>query len=984
MQASHDQQSKAHHTELEEMRKRALDEATSASAASAAAQSDLRKQIAALKSSVSAQQNQAEEALQSKSATIASAQQRTSLLEAELEGLKSQLSVAAAESKSKDQAVQQCHGDSLKLQNELAASQSELQAVSSLLKSRDDTMRINEQAVFDLENEISGLKHDFEMFGKMMKGQGLSEQQLTQMHPVDGANAQHMEIFRIICNLNDLVICANQSKASPSLAENLLHVETLNRTLTDKLKETESCLTVELERSWEIAKKVAEIEEERNSLIAAATETASLLASKDEECSRLLSQLSELKQQSRDLDAPIVACKKEAQLTTADTSSDAHASRVLQNKNLEISELKIQLSTLKIEIDRLSGAHAQLSSQQADRGSTSIKTGIASLPSGKDSVNVHYSVPSEELDSETAPQHKHNPLELTRTSSSSLSEQSDTPRVASFEGESAEWRYRCEKAQSQNEVLTSHVKALYSEIKVLRLQQCSDAELVQKLSDMETLNVEIMKRSAEAVISKQIADSKLDAAQMVIQHLKKCTLELDAQVVSLQGQLQDGRDNIGTKGKSQSLNTSAQTEHHSLNRLQDDHAAHSEVRVLSRILNETIAASEQKEFDLRLQLSQQSGRIIELEAQFASASGRNVAAEVNALASARDHQEVESLRLQVAELTDQLKHLETQVSSANKAAADAKALADDESVRADGIESSCRISTEALTARALAAETDATNAQQRASAAETDATNAQERANSLSARVVELEKSCNELSDAVTDLNEKLAISSNELKAVRAQFEDEKSRATANLDRITVELERFQSESDSNISGLKCELTSAAKENDVLRFNVQELQSQLDVVTHHRASVVHKAAEFSAHTGQFKLRVTELESQLSTAQSQIASSAHDAARADSIIIELKAQLAMAQHDAETSRQSVDDLRARVTHLDALYDATKGQADASEINAAAAKASASAESARVAAIECEISDKERLLLNAEAVISGIREELSAALKQCDEN
>ncbi len=67
-----------------------------------------------------------------------------------------------------------------------------------------------------------------------------------------------------------------------------------------------------------------------------------------------------------------------------------------------------------------------------------------------------------------------------------------------------------EKAQSQNEVLTAHVKSLYSEIKVLRLQQCSDAELVQKLSDMETLNVEIMKRSAESIISKQSADSKLE------------------------------------------------------------------------------------------------------------------------------------------------------------------------------------------------------------------------------------------------------------------------------------------------------------------------------------------------------------------------------------------------------------------------------------------------------------------------------------------
>jgi chromosome segregation ATPase len=270
-----------------------------------------------------------------------------------------------------------------------------------------------------------------------------------------------------------------------------------------------------------------------------------------------------------------------------------------------------------------------------------------------------------------------------------------------------------------------------------------------------------------------------------------------------------------------------------------------------------------------LQVSQQSSQITELEAELATA--RNAAAEVNALASSREHQEIESLRLQVSQLTDQLKHLEMQVSSSITAAAEAKALANDERVRADGIESSCRISSEALTARALAAESDAINAQ--------------ERANSNSARVVELEESCKELSDAFTDLNDKLAMSSNELKAARVQLEDDKSRAAADFDRITVELERVQRESDSIISGLKRELASAAKENDVLRFNVQELQSQLDVVTQHRASVVHKVAESSAHAGQFKLRATELEAQLSTAQSQIASAEHDAARADAIIAE---------------------------------------------------------------------------------------------------
>jgi hypothetical protein len=83
-----------------------------------------------------------------------------------------------------------------------------------------------------------------------------------------------------------------------------------------------------------------------------------------------------------------------------------------------------------------------------------------------------------------------------------------------------EWQEKCAKIWSQNEDLKAHVKSLYVEIRSLRLQQYDDAALVQKLEDMEALNVELMKKNAATVISKQDADQKLDAQQMVIQYLR--------------------------------------------------------------------------------------------------------------------------------------------------------------------------------------------------------------------------------------------------------------------------------------------------------------------------------------------------------------------------------------------------------------------------------------------------------------------------------
>ena len=58
---------------------------------------------------------------------------------------------------------------------------------------------------------------------------------------------------------------------------------------------------------------------------------------------------------------------------------------------------------------------------------------------------------------------------------------------------------------------------------------------------METLNVEIMKRSAESEIMKDSTEHKLEVAQMVIKHLKQCTLELDEELKSLKGNSSSGQ-----------------------------------------------------------------------------------------------------------------------------------------------------------------------------------------------------------------------------------------------------------------------------------------------------------------------------------------------------------------------------------------------------------------------------------------------------------
>ncbi len=978
VQDSHNQQLKACDAELQEARVAAAANAASAASAAAAAQSALRNEIAALKSEIvslqhesekklDAIQRESEKMLKAKSSALVSAQQLALDLEKKMDSVSDQLSSARSELAAEIAALEQSCALSAALEQQLAAAKTEIESLSLVLKSKDDAAVVTEAKLVELEHEIGCLDHDLDMFAKMMhKGQTLSEDQLLQLRPSDEQNEKHMRIFCMIRTLNDVISASNQSRHLAAEVEKAAHLESTNRNLAAKLKDLESSVTVELERSWDMAKKMADVEEEKKNLLVAVENATAALALKDQECNVLLSQLHSV---SGPPSQEVKAFDDQNTATPIESASSHHPSTsnidtLLQTKNLEISELKIQISALKIDISRLSSAH--------ERGRSSGEYwGQTGLPI--------------KHDQDEAPQ-----LSSRNAFPQSLHQRSDQPSDRVAEDASAQ-REKFDKIRSQNEALTSHVKSLYSEIKSLRLQHFSDADLVQKLSDMETLNVEIMKKNAECIMSKEIAEEKLEAAQLVIQHMKQCTLELDAQISALRSK--SNAVNSSTENPSSCFgNDFDSSDFHQ--RLEE---SQSEARALSRILQESVASSERKEFELSLQISQLKNKLLEMEhsGQTTEALASHVfsaekeAAEFKQLAAAKSEQ-VAELELSCKNLENANAALNQQVLAVTTEAHDQRKRADDESARAAEIELSSREKSSVLLAiqsqlaqfksRIIELESKATCAEKvsvEAQAAERHSLN----------RVAELEQALKEL-HAVNDvLKEQLSTASSEKKAIQANAEQEQARAAACLENVSAELQKSRDESDSVISGLKTQLAAATKENDSLKFKVQDLQPQVESLTQHRAFAVNKAAEATAYVGQLKSRVQELEALLSSSQHSTTADL-DVALAD--ISELKVQLKTSVDSLDASKQSERDLTQQVSHLNALVEAANHRAIAAENDASSSKASASAESSLRAAFQNKLSEKEQeilrngeLLSASQAAAAELRQQLASALKESEE-
>jgi chromosome segregation ATPase len=1024
LQSAHEQQLKAARLDLEEVQRHAAEDMASASAAAATKEAALRSEIALLKSDIVSMQIQEESGLksiassqqlaldlgkemeqlmsqlsaaakesnakdialeksqddsrllrselsalqlelesasrllQAKDVDVQSAQQSQQLvldLGKEVEQLMSQLSASAKESNAKDIALEKSQDDSRLLRSELSALQLELESASRLLQAKDVDVQSAQQSVFDLETEISGLKNDFNMFGKMLRGQSLSEEQLVQIRPLDESNARHMEIYQMICLLNELVVASSR----PLLSE--LQCIAQAEALAAKLKETESSLTIELEKSWNMAKKMSDMEDERSGFIVAIRDAAAALSSKDDECSVLVSQVEDLKKLR--LTSPATSDVSSGELSRNEAMLNAERIQDIQRKNLEIAELKIQLSALKIEFDRLSAASSK---SDVRAGSDLLDSALSRHNSSRNPRN-HYELQDHSdaiRESSAAPSRD--------SSESLLSQYADTPRPRDVEEDGHEWQLKLDKLRSQNDALTAHVKSLYAEIKNLRLQQCSDAVLVQKLAHMESLNVEIMKRSAESEIMKDSTEHKLEVAQMVIKHLKQCTLELDEELKSLKSNSSSGQafhvagHHIGVAVKKES-----ETSHGSAGDIEKQLiASQSEVRALSRMLSESIATNETKEFDLRLRISQledvcadlqnrsedsekaatggtprtksiargAKGRGVASPTIVEALSAQAVAAEMDA-AAAQQLAAAESLRVaqlenslkdaeaasarlngDVARLEEQLSLANSELNAARKQCTDEKASAAAEIARINSELQSSSERVEDASAQAVAAKKDAAAAQQLAAAE--------------SLRVAQLENSLKDAEAASTRLNgdiarleEQLSLANSELNAARKQCADEKASAAAEIARINSELESHRIQSASEISDLQNQLKVSAKVTGTLQFQVQELQSQIESVSKHRAAAIDKATEAAAYAGQFKARIAELETQLSSAhQLQVAAA------------EQSAQLEGRAEEITRIQQVVQELNSRVAELDAELNAAKARGVVFENEAAVAQVS----------------------------------------------
>ena len=720
IQSAHEQQLNAAQHDLDEVKRLASEDVSLVSAAAATKEAALRNEIALLKSDIISMQKQEENGSKSMASALSCAQQLSLDLGKEVEQLMSQLSAAEMESKTKDIALEKSQDVCRMLRSELAASQLELESASRLLQTKEAGVRSAQQSVFDLETEIGGLKNDFHMLGKMLRGQSLSDEQLAQIRPLDESNAQHMEIYHMICMLNDLVVAS--SRPSHSEMQCIAQAEAL----AAKLKETESSLTIELEKSWNMAKKMSDLEDERSGFIVAIRDAAAALSSKEGECSVLVSQVEDLKKLQITTRATIEDLNEESSRNAAVFNAE-RSSQDIQRKNLEISELKIQLSALKMEFDRLS---AVSSKSDARPGSDLLDAAFTVPQSSSRTPRNHYD------------SHDHmDPIreafaEPSRDSAESLlSQHADTPRSRDFEEVGQEWQLKLDKLRSQNEALAAHVKSLYAEIKTLRLQQCSDAVLVQKLEHMESLNVEIMKRSAESEIVKDSTEHKLEVAQMVIKHLKQCTLELDQELNSLKSNSSSGQ--VVPLAGNHAVDAVKKESELSSSRASDIEkqliASQSEVRALSRILSESIATNENKEFDLRLRISQ-------LEDLSATACFR-VAQLENALKEA----EAASARLNgdIARLEEQLALATSELNAARQQFKDEQAAAAAENARINSkLQSSCE-TVEALSAQSVAAEKTAAAAQELAAAE--------------SLRVAQLENALKEAEAAGARLNSDIA-----------------------------------------------------------------------------------------------------------------------------------------------------------------------------------------------------------------------------------
>ena len=994
-------QVKAFDDELAELRRShsaaasaAAAQAAASSAAAAAVQAALHHEVSALKSQIEALHNQsdgntalldAKAQLQStvaeigaKNVALATVQQLALDLERESENLTSQLAAATAEGAAKDRTVVELRDGAAALEQQLAAVKVDLQSATDSANARDEALRNVQQVVADMEIEISGLKHDFAMFRKMMHGQGMSEQQLAQIRPRDVTNAEHMEIFSTICTLNELIISAREAAKQPAVdRDKLLQLEGVTRTLTDKLKETESALTVELERSWEMAKRVAELEEDNVALQLGAREAAVALASKDSECSWLMAQSHDLNQQLSQLNqlmtqqiAVVDNSSVRISQGVLSPSSAVDLSQVLQDKNLQISELRIEISALKIDIGRLAAA-----SLHRDARSSREVDGVPSdrLSFGRNSSESSIGVVLNDSNSTLEQSNESQELLTRRSQDSSAS--ADTARAigndssqvdphanpqAARNSENA-LQEKCTKLQSQNEDLKAHVKSLYLEIKGLRLQQYDDAALVQKLEHMETLNVELMKQNAAILILKQDADQKLEAQRMVIEHLKHCTMELDAQVLALGARASKAESDAasmqtlaasetvraahserGTREKTD-LPVGHEIEHASHGALQQLASSQVEVRALSRMLNEAIAAGEQKEFDFRLQISE--------------------------------------LKSQVSELDTLVSSLEMRASYAEQVAAEAKTRADSETVCAADIEASKReleIANGALDARcaALSALIDA---------AEKDAAGANERAVAESARAAELQKSRSELESLVAGLKDQLAASKKEADAARQQAREYQSLAAADAARAADALAQTRSELESAVADLKGQLEAARKDANAAKTQAEDAKFQMGDMQRRAAAEIASGIEFErSRNDALVSAVDRLKEQLATALAAAALVCDDDDQAQvelqSQISGLKDVLAQSQQQVAQYRLHLDELTLSCMQLTDSNAALEARAACADKTVGDASALSETLAARIKELECVRDDLESAVEGLRLQLAGEASEGSRAKRQ----